>query len=247
MTKKPHVAFFDFACCEGCQVELTNYGDEVFLELLKHINLVEFREVMSEKYKGIIDIACIEGSFTREADRARLLAIRQRSNIVIAYGQCASSAGINALKNHQPDYHSFVYKSDKNLPHLQSNLAQPISSIIKVDYQILGCPINRDEFINILSHVLHAKQPIVPNYPVCVECKRKETICHFEKGGYCLGMVARAGCGAPCPADGIPCEACRGFVDNPNLNALESTLRKKTDLSEFRIANLTQMYNGFTE
>ncbi|HBT60430.1 MAG TPA: cytochrome B, partial [Elusimicrobia bacterium] len=41
---KPKVAFFDFACCEGCQIEFTNYGDPVFLELLKHVDVVEFRE-----------------------------------------------------------------------------------------------------------------------------------------------------------------------------------------------------------
>ena len=69
---RPKVAFFDFACCEGCQIEFTNYGDVAFLELLKHVDVVEFREAMSEKTTEPIDMAFIEGSFTREADRARL-------------------------------------------------------------------------------------------------------------------------------------------------------------------------------
>ena len=46
---KPKVAFFDFASCEGCQIELTNYGDKVFLELLKHIEIVEFLENIKNK------------------------------------------------------------------------------------------------------------------------------------------------------------------------------------------------------
>ncbi len=33
--KKVRVAFFDFACCEGCQVELTNLGDPIFVSLLE--------------------------------------------------------------------------------------------------------------------------------------------------------------------------------------------------------------------
>ena len=69
---KPKVAFFDFTCCEGCQIEFTNYGDAAFLELLNHVDVVEFREAMSEKTTEPIDIAFVEGSFTREADRARL-------------------------------------------------------------------------------------------------------------------------------------------------------------------------------
>ena len=87
---KPKVAFFDFTCCEGCQIEFTNYGDAAFLELLNHVDVVEFREAMSEKTTEPIDIAFVEGSFTREADRARLESIRERAAIVIAYGQCAA-------------------------------------------------------------------------------------------------------------------------------------------------------------
>ena len=79
---KPQVGFFDFSSCEGCQIELTNYGDAPFLELLNHVDIVEFREAISEK-AGALDIAFIEGSFTREADRPRLEQIRQRAAVVV--------------------------------------------------------------------------------------------------------------------------------------------------------------------
>lgn len=241
---KPKVAFFDFACCEGCQIELTNFGDEAFLELLEHIEIVEFREAMSEKTDQPIDIACIEGSFTREADRARLLSIRERARFVISYGQCAASAGINALKNHQMDFQSYVYGEKAEMEHLNSGLAKPISSVIHVDFQVYGCPINKYEFLEVISHLLHAKEPVIPNYPVCVECKRRETVCRYLDGGHCLGMVARAGCGAPCPADGIPCEACRGFVDQPNQAALEKVLVENGGLSPERAKQRSLMFNA---
>ena len=241
---KPKVAFFDFACCEGCQVELTNYGDEAFVELLQHIDIVEFREVMSETTSDPIDIACIEGSYTRPADLQRLQDIRNRAKIVISYGQCANTAGINALKNHQPDYQSFVYGKDAAMPHLESHSARPVSAVIKVDYQVLGCPVNKYEFLDIISHLLHGKEPVIANYPVCVECKRNETICRFLTGDHCLGMVARAGCGAPCPADGIPCEACRGFVDHPNQHALVKVLHEKGGLSQQRAASKSLLFNA---
>ena len=106
---KPKAAFFDFTCCEGCQIEMTNFGDSAFLELVKHVDFVEWREAMSEKTKAAIDIAFIEGSFSREADRQRLEEIRKRSRIVIAYGQCATTGGINALKNHAQDYKECGY------------------------------------------------------------------------------------------------------------------------------------------
>ena len=65
---KVKCAWFDFTCCEGCQIELTNFG-EPFVQLLEHVEPVEFREAMSEKTTEPIDVAFIEGSFTkREAE-----------------------------------------------------------------------------------------------------------------------------------------------------------------------------------
>ncbi len=240
---KPKVAFFDFTSCEGCQIELMNFGDAAFLELLNHIDIVEFREAMTETADQI-DIACIEGSYTREADLQRLKDIRERASIVIAYGACAATGGINALKNHQSDYKKAVYGKDANMPHLDSQKAQPISAAIKVDYSVLGCPMDKYEFLNIVSHLVHGKEPVVPTYPVCVECKRNETICRFEDGDHCVGQVARAGCGAPCPAAGIPCEACRGFVAEPNEAALKTVLMEKGGLSEHRAESKTRMFTA---
>jgi sulfhydrogenase subunit delta len=241
---KPRVAFFDFACCEGCQIELTNYGDAAFLELLKHVDIVEFREAMSEKTTEPIDIAFIEGSFTREADRARLESIRNRAAVVVAYGQCATTGGINALKNHHPDYRQAVYGRAAWQPHLASGRALPISAAIKVDYNAYGCPVNKYEVLQIISHLLHGKEPVIPNYPVCVECKRRESVCRYDEGDHCLGLVARAGCTAPCPAAGIPCEACRGFVDNPNIAALEKVLIERAGFSQKRAVEKALMFTA---
>ncbi len=241
---KVKVAFFDFASCEGCQIELTNLGDTVFLGLLEHIEIVEFREVMKETTSQRIDIAFIEGSFTREADRPRLESIRARANVVVAYGSCAATGGINALKNHQTDYREFVYGKDAEMPHLDSFQAQPISAAIQVDLAIPGCPIDQAEFARIVSDVLHGKAPTVPNYPVCVECKLRETVCRYQSGDHCLGLVARAGCGAPCPADGVPCEACRGMVDSPNQPALLQVLMEKGGLSQLRAETKSRLWTA---
>jgi sulfhydrogenase subunit delta len=243
--RKARVALFDFTCCEGCQIELTNIGETVFLGLLEHVEFVEFREAMSEKTTEPIDIALVEGSFTREADRARLEEIRARSRTVIAFGACAATAGVNAMKNHQTDYAANVYGADAGQPHLASQEARPISDAIPVDYALHGCPMNRDELVYVISHLLHGKEPVIPNYPVCVQCKMRETVCRYHLGDYCMGVVARAGCGAPCPAGGIPCEACRGFVDHPNLPALQRALIEKGGLPEGRAAVVRRMFTAY--
>jgi coenzyme F420-reducing hydrogenase gamma subunit len=214
------------------------------LELLNHVEIVEFREAMTETTTDPIDIAFIEGSFTRESDRKRLERIRERAAVVIAYGQCACTGGINALKNHQDDYKQYVYGADADMPHLDSQKAYGVDAAIKVDFYAYGCPVNKWEVLQIVLHLLHGKQPVIPNYPVCVECKRNETVCRYAEGDHCMGMVARAGCGAPCPAAGIPCEACRGFVDNPNVPALEKVLVEQAGFTPERAAEKGLMFTA---
>jgi sulfhydrogenase subunit delta len=241
---KPRLAFFDFACCEGCQIEFTNYGDAATLELLSHVDIVEFREAMTETTTERIDIALVEGSFTRESDRVRLQEIRARAKTVIAYGACACTGGINALKNHQDDFAEAVYGKDAQMPHLRSGTAQPISAAIKVDYEVRGCPMSKEELLRVLANALHGTTYVVPTFPVCAQCKRRETICRFDEGDHCMGQVALAGCGAPCPADGIPCEACRGFVDDANLGALEKVLVERAGFSQKRAVAKSRMFTA---
>ena len=78
---KPRVAFFDFASCEGCQLEALNLDAGELLDLIAAVDIVNFREAMSES-SDTYDIAFIEGSVTRESDIARLEKIRQRAKIL---------------------------------------------------------------------------------------------------------------------------------------------------------------------
>jgi sulfhydrogenase subunit delta len=225
--KKPRVAFFDFACCEGCQLQIANLEEDI-IGLIELVNVVEFREVMtgtSDSY----DIAFIEGSITRKQDEERLIDIRKRSSLLIAFGQCAVSGGINRLKNNRESLETVrreVYGNDALMPHLDTTLTRGVSEVVPVDLNIPGCPVNREEFLRIVKELCIGKMPRIPDYPVCVECKIKENICLFDEGTICLGPIARAGCGAICPTNGVPCDACRGTVPDPNKKAMHEVLEK---------------------
>jgi len=39
-----------------------------------------------------------------------------------------------------------------------------------------------------------------------------------------MGPIARAGCNARCPSVNSGCEACRGPIDDPNINAQKDLL-----------------------
>lgn len=92
---KPKVAFFDFACCEGCQLQVANIG-EPLLDVLDIVQVVEFREVMSEKWDGKFDVAFVEGSITDEHAVERVKKIRERSKILVALGSAPQLAVLTA-------------------------------------------------------------------------------------------------------------------------------------------------------
>lgn len=213
------MAIFDFACCEGCQLQIVNLEEEL-LDLLNLINPVEWREAMSESDDSY-DIAIIEGSITRPEDAERLKKIRANAKILIALGACATMGGVNSLKNKmdQKEVAVYVYGDSAGQPHLKSEKTQAVHEIVKVDFKIHGCPIDNREFGAIIRSLLAGKTPFVPTYPVCVECKQKGNICRYEYNEICLGPVIRAGCGARCPSNGLWCFGCRGYVDEPNINA----------------------------
>jgi coenzyme F420-reducing hydrogenase gamma subunit len=219
---KPKVAFFDFTSCEGCQLTVVD-SLQTHLDLLEMVEIVQFREAMSERGDDYA-VAFIEGSITRESDEARLKEIRARAAVLVALGACAHIGGVNAIKNRAPldDVRKYVY--GERAEWFATYAARPISAVVKVDAFIPGCPIDREEFIRVVNALLRGIKPPIPDYPMCVECKLKENVCLFDKGGDCLGAITRAGCGAICPTYGDGCEGCRGLIPNPNRDAMQSVL-----------------------
>lgn len=211
--KKVRIAFFDFACCEGCQLQVT-YLNEAFLGVLEHCEIVNFREAISERSDDY-DIAFIEGSITRKQDEDRLKKIRGNASIVIAYGACATIGGVNGLRRRYTDQEAkdIVY-AGREFP-LEAGWPRPVHEVVSVDYFIHGCPVNNDEVVKALKGILLGKGYTPPTHAVCVECKLKENVCLFEKGQICMGPVTRAGCDAWCPSWGNTCYSCRGMLENP--------------------------------
>lgn len=222
---KPRVAVFDFACCEGCQLQILNLEEDL-LNLIAVIDPVEWREAMSDRGDDF-DIAVVEGSITREEDEERLQEIRARSRTLIALGACATIGGINKLKNRfdLDEVKRAVYGEEAGMPHLETARTKALDEVVHVDWKIHGCPINNREFAAFLRALLVGAKPFVPNYPVCVECKMRANPCRFDYNEICLGPVTRAGCGAPCPSGGFWCYGCRGYVDEPNIEAAKEIMK----------------------
>ena len=219
-TAKPRVAVFKMASCDGCQLQLLD-AEEVLLELAGAIEIANFAEASSRMLEGPYDMTLVEGSVSTPEQIAQLKKIREDSAFLITIGACATSGGIQALRNgHDVDeYIRTVYATPEFIDTLATST--PIADHVRVDLELTGCPIDRGELLASLAWLLQGAVPHPPTTPVCIECKRRGYVCVVvAKGEPCLGPVTRTGCGALCPGVNRGCYGCFGPSQPPNADAL---------------------------
>jgi coenzyme F420-reducing hydrogenase gamma subunit len=219
---KPTLAVWKFASCDGCQLSLLDCEDEL-LAVAGQVEIAYFLEASSATVDGPYDVSIVEGSITTEHDARRIQEVREASTTLIAIGACATSGGIQALRNFA-DIDGFVaavYASPEYISTLATST--PISDHVKVDLELQGCPINKRQLLEAIGALLAGRKPNLPSVSVCVECKRRGVPCVMvTRGVPCLGPVTHAGCGALCPAYARGCFGCYGPKETPNLPALRA-------------------------
>ena len=221
---KPKLAFFDFTDCEGCQLQIANMGPAL-LELIELVDIVNFREIMSEDGQDY-DIAFVEGSISTDNDVKRIKKIREKAKILVAFGACATIGGVNGIKNRTSLELAKNRVYGDKADNINTIKVMPLHEVVKVDYFINNCPPYIPEIITVLKCILMGKPYVVPNYAVCTECKANENVCRYEKDQECMGPLTRAGCNSWCINNGNRCYGCRGLVENPAVDAAKDILLK---------------------
>jgi coenzyme F420-reducing hydrogenase gamma subunit len=225
VTRKPKLAVWKFASCDGCQLSLLDCEDDL-LALVGEVEIAYFLEATRAVVKGPYDLSLVEGSVTTEHDAKRIQQVRRVSRHLVTIGACATAGGIQALKNFADvnDFIAAVYATPEYVSTLATST--PISAHVPVDYELRGCPINKAQLIEVITAFLHGRRPGIPSTSVCTECKRRGTVCvTVAHGTPCLGPVTHAGCGAICPAYNRGCYGCFGPMETPNVVSLTKQLR----------------------
>lgn len=217
---RPRLAVFKFASCDGCQLSLLDCENEL-LAVAEAVEIAWFPEASSRLQPGPYDIALVEGSITTPHDAQRILDVRRSARIVVTIGACATAGGIQSLKNwaDHEDYLRCVYARPEYISTLATST--PIADHIKVDYELRGCPISRHQLLDVIGALVKGQRPRLPSHSVCLDCKRKGTVCvEVAQGIPCLGPVTHSGCGAICPAYDRGCYGCFGPVSQSNCLSL---------------------------
>jgi coenzyme F420-reducing hydrogenase gamma subunit len=224
--RKPRLAVWKFASCDGCQLSVLDCEDEL-LALADRVELAYFMEATRAALKGRYDLSLVEGSITTAHDAERIHEVRRRSRALVTIGACATAGGIQGLRNFADvrDYTAMVYAQPDYIQTLATST--PIAEHVAVDFELRGCPINKHQLLEVITALLAGRRPIIPPHSVCIECKLKGNVCVMVAHGTpCLGPVTHAGCGALCPTYDRGCYGCYGPQETPNPPSLSQGLAK---------------------
>ena len=241
---KPRVAVFKMASCDGCQLQLLD-AEEALLELAGAIDIVNFAEATSYVEPGPYDVTLVEGSISTPEQIEQVRAIRAETTFLITIGACATSGGIQALRNGTDlaAHIRNVYPTPEYVEALTDS--QPIAEFVPVDLELTGCPVDRGQLLAALAWLLQGSVPRPPTTPVCIECKKRGYVCVVvAKGEPCLGPVTRTGCGAICPGMGRGCYGCFGPSQPPNTEALAKKFIE-LGMKPSRVADTFRFITGY--
>ncbi len=250
--RKPRLGVFKFASCDGCQLSVLNLEDELLL-LGAALDIAYFPEASSRMEPGPYDLALVEGSITTEEDEHRIKAVREQARVLITIGACATAGGIQALRNWADidSYKQRVYPRPDFIRTLATSTS--IAHHVKVDYELRGCPIDKDQLLRVVTDLVAGVRPRIPADSVCLECKRRGNVCVVvAKGMPCLGPVTSGGCGAICPSMGRDCYGCFGPAEGmakgvghpPNTASLAKQFHDRLGLIPIEVVRRFRGING---
>jgi coenzyme F420-reducing hydrogenase gamma subunit len=241
---RPKLAVFKFASCDGCQLSLLDAEDQL-LEIAGAVDIVYFLEATSRVEPGPYDVALVEGSITTADDVKRIHEVRRQSKFLMTIGACATAGGIQALRNwaDSREYLQAVYARPEYIRTLETSTA--IADHVPVDFELRGCPINHYQLVEVLAALVAGRRPRTPGHSVCLDCKRRGTVCiTVARGIPCLGPVTQSGCGAICPSYDRGCYGCYGPAPQANVTSLADQFARAGTPPQ-QLVPLLRNFNGY--
>jgi len=205
---KPKVAFYWCASCGGCEEAVVDLNEDI-LTVADAVDIVLWPVALDFKRKdvealsdGEIAVSFINGAVRLEEQEEMVKLLRQKSQLVVAFGACAHLGGIPGLANFwdretifqrqykevptvdnpegiTPQLKTTVDVGELTLPEFYDTV-KTLDQTIPVDYYLPGCPPPPDLILNAVTAILEGKLPqkgavLAPNKALCDSCPRKDS------------------------------------------------------------------------
>lgn len=166
---KKRIATVWLGGCAGCHMSFLDL-DQTLIAVLEKADLVYSPIVDIKIFPENVDVTLVEGAVANEENLELIRQVRERSKIVVAFGDCAVTGNVTAMRNHLPvpDLLTAVYKAGPGsipregvdgeiLPKLLPKVL-PVHQAIKVDAYLPGCPPAPDRIAAAVMALLDGKE-----------------------------------------------------------------------------------------
>ncbi|MCS7187138.1 MAG: NADP oxidoreductase [Armatimonadetes bacterium] len=154
--------------CSGCHMSFLDM-DERLLELAEKVEVVYSPLVDAKEFPEEVDVTLVEGAVSTEEDLHKIRLIRQRTKILVAFGDCAVTGNVPAMRNrfHIKEVMERVYEQNATqnhkppvdgIPTLLPRV-RPVHEVVKVDVYLPGCPPRADAIYFVLTELLEGRIP----------------------------------------------------------------------------------------
>jgi NAD-reducing hydrogenase small subunit len=162
------------AGCSGCHMSFLDM-DEWLIDLAQKVEVV-FSPVGSDlkEYPDNVDVCLVEGAIANEENLELALELRQKTKIVISFGDCAVTANVpamrNMLKGADPVLRRSYLELGDNTPQLPDepgivppllDKVIPLHEVIPVDIFMPGCPPDAHRIRATLEPLVNGEPPLM--------------------------------------------------------------------------------------
>jgi NAD-reducing hydrogenase small subunit len=159
------------AGCSGCHMSFLDL-DEWLLDLAQLADVVYSPVLDTKEFPEGVDVTLIEGAVANEENLHMLRTVRQRSKLLVSFGDCAVTGNVSALRNPLGSAEpvldrSYSELSDREprrpsepgiLPVLLDRV-EPLHAVVPVDYFLPGCPPSAKEIRTVLEAFVAGQEP----------------------------------------------------------------------------------------
>lgn len=150
---KKKVGVFTFTCDEGCSIYLIEIFNKKLVGWLEKMELSYFLSMKDRRDVEDFDIVLAEGVITTERDLKEIQALRKKTKILIGMGNCSITGMPTCQRNNfNEDQLGEIEKDLKKFNFLPR--CQAIKEVVKLDDEIVGCPIDEKKFIEVFEKYL---------------------------------------------------------------------------------------------
>lgn len=158
--------------CSGCHMSFLDL-DEWLMELATRVDLVYSPIADVKEFPQGVDVTLVEGAVANQENLHLARKVRQRSKVVISFGDCAVTGNVTALRNPlgvadaviRPVYLLPEVNTNPRLPDdyeivpVLLDQVKPLHAVIPVDYYLPGCPPSAARIKAVVEELLAAHAP----------------------------------------------------------------------------------------